>query len=131
MSPFNTSLIEKAGSMFANCYSLKIVEFPFIIGNFLLSSSNMFSNCTNLNSIDMGNFHTFELNDLEYMFYNCKNLNYLDISHLTIDFDSNLNGIFKGIISNITVIVNKDINPILKDEILKLNTTLIETESDI
>ena len=69
----------------------------------------------------MSEFYTFMLDDLENMFYDCKSLTYLDISQLFINETPNLNEIFTGVISNITVIISDDINPALKEEISNLN----------
>ena len=113
--------------MFYRCISLQLVEFPIINADSLLSTSNMFFGCKKLISIDMKNFYTSnKLNNLEYMFYNCEKLTYLDISNLKINSTSNLRLIFKGITSNISVIVSDDIDPSLKDEIEKLNIKNID-----
>ena len=131
LSPFNTSSLQYINHMFYNCISLKSVEFPIINADSLLSTSNMFFGCTNLNRIDMRNFNTsYKLNNLEYMFCFCESLTYLDISQLKINRTSKLNGIFNGVISNITVKVSDDIDPALKKEIDKLNIKNIDIISD-
>lgn len=62
----------------------------------------------------MSNFFTNKLNTLDRMFYGCGNLSLLDISNLYTSSKININNIFQGVISNITVRVNKDINEVLK-----------------
>ena len=113
--------------MFQGCYSLRKVVFPIINADSLSSTLYMFSHCDNLNKIDMSNFYTSQkLNNLQSMFYGCESLTSLDISHLTINNTSNLKGMFDNVHSNISIIVNKNIAPALKDVISKFNITYVD-----
>ena len=127
LSPFNGTSLKVADYMFQGCYSLRKVVFPIINADSLSSTLYMFSHCDNLNKIDMSNFYTSQkLNNLQSMFYGCESLTSLDISHLTINNTSNLKGMFDNVHSNISIIVNKNIAPALKDVISKFNITYVD-----
>ena len=73
------------GYMFANCFSLKSLDFTsFIVSNNqILSFRYMFYNCTSLTSLNLSNFD-ININyggylRMESMFQDCKNLGYLNL----------------------------------------------------
>ena len=118
-------------NMFANCTSLKQIEFPTIKASGLKSTSNMFFGCSKLEYIDIGNFLTSSnLKNLDNMFYNCSSLIFLNISQLYTGNLQNVYNIFHGVNKPIRLIIYEDVDEFLKQEISKL-TIINETEFEL
>ena len=81
--------------MFAYCSSLKSVNFNGLISSDKSTLSHTFESCESLISLDLTSF-IFKGQTTEYMFYNCRSLKSIIFPTNTDQFFSNMNGMFKG-----------------------------------
>ena len=81
--------------MFAYCSTLKSVNFNGLISSDKNTFSHTFESCESLISLDLTSF-IFKGQTTEYMFYNCRALKSIIFPANTDQFFSNMNGMFKG-----------------------------------
>ena len=112
ISKFNTSNVENMNEMFSYCSSLTSIDLKNFDTKNLKSMNGMFQRCSLLSSIDLSSFNITKLKDIDYLFYNCKNLSYIDISSFSNSLE--YNNAFIGINSYGTIIVNEDLEELIK-----------------
>ena len=72
--------------------------------------SFMFRNCDSLTSLDLSNFNIALIKDMIYMIYMfdyCTNLHYLNLKNFEQNYNLDYTVIFKGILNNTIIFINK------------------------
>lgn len=103
---------------FKNCTSLKYAN----LKNFSATDAwEMFDNCTSLEEVDVSNWNTSKLVKAEVLFRDCVALKKLDLTNWDATMITSVGNMFKGCNSLTTLVGDRTIEDVLRDEIKILN----------
>ena len=80
-SNWDTSSLENVESMFYSCSSLEYVDLSGFNTPSLINMDSMFFDCTSLKSIDLSSFDTSNVEIMKFVFHNCASLKYANLSN--------------------------------------------------
>ena len=116
--------------MFTDCVSLTSLDLSNFDTKKVVLMYQMFSNCASLTSLTLSNFELDNAIDINQIFSGCSKLKYLDISSFVLINTPRQGGdhdIFTGISSSGQIIINKNINNFILNQIPSTwNVTIVE-----
>ena len=91
---FNTKYVTNMKNMFYGCENLKTINLLSFDTQNVTDMSNMFFCCSNLNNLNLSSFNTKKVIDMSYMFFCCNKLNNLNLSSFDTKNVTNMNYMF-------------------------------------
>lgn len=80
LSSFNTSKVTEMSYMFQDCSSLKTLDLSHFDTSNVTHMLSMFQDCSSLTTLDLSSYNTSKVTEMSYMFQNCHSLTTLDLS---------------------------------------------------